>query len=86
MKLVEKENVNLQTIIEDLADITYCLGEMKEELDSYRNIFLNLEEHIKENKINHSLLDRINTTIRTFNQVEDVIWQSYLKLLQNEEN
>ena len=65
MKLVEKENVNLETIVEDLADITYCLGEMKEDLDSYRNIFLNLEEHIKQNKINHSLLDRINTTIRT---------------------
>jgi len=44
-----------------------------------------MEEHIKQNKINHSLLDRINTTIRTFNVVEDVIWQNYLKLSQNKE-
>lgn len=85
MKLVEKEKLNLETIVEDLADLTYCLGEIKDDLDSYRNVFLNMEEHIKENKINHSLLDRINTTIRTFNVVEDAIWQSYLKLLQNKE-
>ena len=85
MKLVEKEKLNLETIVEDLADLTYCLGEIKDDLDSYRNVFLNMEEHIKENKINHSLLDRINTTIRTFNVVEDAIWQSYLKLLQNQE-
>ena len=85
MKLVEKEKLNLETIIEDLADLTYCLGEIKDDLDSYRNVFLNMEEHIKENKINHSLLDRINTTIRTFNVVEDVIWQNYLKLSQNKE-
>ena len=85
MKLVEKEKLNLETIVEDLADLTYCLGEIKDDLDSYRNVFLNMEEHIKENKINHSLLDRINTTIRTFNVVEDAIWQNYLKLLQNQE-
>ena len=85
MKLVEKEKLNLETIIEDLADLTYCLGEIKDDLDSYRNVFLNMEEHIKQNKINHSLLDRINTTIRTFNVVEDVIWQNYLKLSQNKE-
>jgi hypothetical protein len=85
MKLVEKEKLNLETIVEDLADLTYCLGEIKDDLDSYRNVFLNMEEHIKENKINHSLLDRINTTIRTFNVVEDAIWQNYLKLLQNKE-
>jgi hypothetical protein len=85
MKLVEKEKLNLETIVEDLADLTYCLGEIKDDLDSYRNVFLNMEEHIKENKINHSLLDRINTTIRTFNVVEDVIWQNYLKLSQNKE-
>ncbi len=85
MKLVEKEKLNLETIVEDLADLTYCLGEIKDDLDSYRNVFLNMEEHIKQNKINHSLLDRINTTIRTFNVVEDVIWQNYLKLSQNKE-
>ena len=85
MKLVEKEKLNLETMVEDLADLTYCLGEIKDDLDSYRNVFLNMEEHIKQNKINHSLLDRINTTIRTFNAVEDVIWQNYLKLSQNKE-
>lgn len=85
MKLVEKEKLNLETIVEDLADLTYCLGEIKDDLDSYRNVFLNMEEHIKENKINHSLLDRINTTIGTFNVVEDAIWKNYLKLLQNKE-
>lgn len=85
MKLVEKEKLNLETMVEDLADLTYCLGEIKDDLDSYRNVFLNMEEHIKQNKINHSLLDRINTTIRTFNVVEDVIWQNYLKLSQNKE-
>ena len=85
MKLVEKEKLNLETMVEDLADLTYCLGEIKDDLDSYRNVFLNMEEHIKLNKINHSLLDRINTTIRTFNVVEDVIWQNYLKLSQNKE-
>ena len=85
MKLVEKEKLNLENIAEDLADLTYCLGEIKDDLDSYRNVFLNMEEHIKENKINHSLLDRINTTIGTFNVVEDAIWKNYLKLLQNKE-
>ncbi len=85
MKLVEKEKLNLETIVEDLADLTYCLGEIKDDLDSYRNVFLNMEEHIKQNKINHNLLDRINATIRTFNVVEDAIWQSNLKLLQNQE-
>lgn len=86
MKLVEKPTVNLEGITEDLADITYSLSELKEDLDYYRNVILNIEEHIKPNQINHDLLERVAVSIRTFNQIEDVVWNSYLKLLQNEEN
>ena len=86
MKLVEKPTINLEGITEDLADITYSLSELKEDLDYYRNVILNLEEHIKPNKVNHDLLEKIAVSIRTFNQIEDVVWNSYLKLLQNEEN
>jgi len=86
MKLVEKPTINLEGITEDLADITYSLSELKEDLDYYRNVILNLEEHIKTNKVNHDLLEKIAVSIRTFNQIEDVVWNSYLKLLQNEEN
>jgi len=86
MKLVEKPTINLEGITEDLADITYSLSELKEDLDYYRNVILNLEEHIKPNKVNHDLLEKIAVSIRTFNQIEDVVWNSYLKLLQNEKN
>ena len=86
MKLVEKPTINLECITEDLADITYSLSELKEDLDYYRNVILNLEEHIKPNQVNHNLLERVAVSIRTFNQIEDVVWNSYLKLLQNEEN
>ena len=86
MKLVEKPTINLEGITEDLADITYSLSELKEDLDYYRNVILNLEEHIKPNKVNHDLLEKIAVSIRTFNQIEDVVWNSYIKLLQNEEN
>ena len=86
MKLVEKPTINLEGITEDLADITYSLSELKEDLDYYRNVILNIEEHIKPNKVNHDLLEKIAVSIRTFNQIEDVVWNSYLKLLQNEEN
>lgn len=85
MKLVNKPTVNLEGITEDLADITYCLSELKEDLDYYRNVILNLEEHIKPNKVNHSLLERVAVSIKTFNLIEDVVWTSYIKLLQNEE-
>ena len=86
MKLVEKPTINLEGITEDLADITYSLSELKEDLDYYRNVILNIEEHIKPNQVNHNLLERVAVSIRTFNQIEDVVWNSYLKLLQNEEN
>ena len=86
MKLVEKPTINLEGITEDLADITYSLSELKEDLDYYRNVILNIEEHIKPNQVNHDLLERIAVSIRSFNQIEDVVWNSYLKLLQNEEN
>ena len=86
MKLVEKPTINLEGVTEDLADITYSLSELKEDLDYYRNVILNLEEHIKPNQVNHNLLERVAVSIRTFNQIEDVVWNSYLKLLQNEEN
>ena len=86
MKLVEKPTINLEGVTEDLADITYSLSELKEDLDYYRNVILNIEEHIKPNQVNHNLLERVAVSIRTFNQIEDVIWNSYLKLLQNEEN
>jgi hypothetical protein len=86
MKLVEKPTINLEGVTEDLADITYSLSELKEDLDYYRNVILNLEEHIKPNQVNHDLLERVAVSIRTFNQIEDVVWNSYLKLLQNEEN
>ena len=86
MKLVEKPTINLEGITEDLADITYSLSELKEDLDYYRNVILNIEEHIKPNQVNHDLLERVAVSIRTFNQIEDVVWNSYLKLLQNEEN
>ena len=86
MKLVEKPTINLEGITEDLADITYSLSELKEDLDYYRNVILNIEEHIKPNQANHDLLERVAVSIRTFNQIEDVVWNSYLKLLQNEEN
>ena len=52
MKLVEKPTINLEGITEDLADITYSLSELKEDLDYYRNVILNLQEHIKPNKVN----------------------------------
>ena len=86
MKLVEKPTINLEGVTEDLADITYSLSELKEDLDYYRNVILNIEEHIKPNQVNHNLLERVVVSIRTFNQIEDVVWNSYLKLLQNEEN
>ena len=86
MKLVEKPTINLEGVTEDLADITYSLSELKEDLDYYRNVILNIEEHIKPNQVNHDLLERIAVSIRSFNQIEDVVWNSYLKLLQNEEN
>ena len=86
MKLVEKPTINLEGVTEDLADITYSLSELKEDLDYYRNVILNIEEHIKPNQVNHDLLERVAVSIRTFNQIEDVVWNSYLKLLQNEEN
>ena len=86
MKLVEKPTINLEGVTEDLADITYSLSELKEDLDYYRNVILNIEEHIKPNQVNHNLLERVAVSIRTFNQIEDVVWNSYLKLLQNEEN
>lgn len=38
MKLVEKPKLNLETIIEDMADMTYCLSEMREDLDYYRSV------------------------------------------------
>ena len=86
MKLVEKPTINLEGVTEDLADITYSLSELKEDLDYYRNVILNIEEHIKPNQVNHNLLERVAVSIRTFNQIEDVVWNSYTKLLQNEEN
>ena len=86
MKLVEKPTINLEGVTEDLADITYSLSELKEDLDYYRNVILNIEEHIKPNQVNHDLLERIAVSIRSFNLIEDVVWNSYLKLLQNEEN
>ena len=86
MKLVEKPTINLEGITEDLADITYSLSELKEDLDYYRNVILNLEEHIKPNKVNHDLLEKIAVSIRTFNQIEDVVWNSYTKLLQEEDS
>ena len=86
MKLVEKPTINLEGVTEDLADITYSLSELKEDLDYYRNVILNIEEHIKPNQVNHDLLERVAVSIRTFNQIEDGVWNSYLKLLQNEEN
>ena len=86
MKLVEKPTINLEGVTEDLADITYSLSELKEDLDYYRNVILNIEEHIKPNQVNHNLLERVAVSIRTFNQIEDVVWNSYLKLLQNEES
>ena len=76
MKLVEKPTINLEGVTEDLADITYSLSELKEDLDYYRNVILNIEEHIKPNQVNHNLLERVSVSIRTFNQIEDVIWNS----------
>ena len=81
--MARKDN---QCLIEDLADTTYALSELKEDLDYYRNVILNIEEHIKPNKVNHDLLEKIAVSIRTFNQIEDVVWNSYTKLLQKEDS
>ena len=75
-----------QCLIEDLADTIFSLGGLKEDLDYYRNVILNIEEHIKPNQVNHDLLERVAVSIRTFNQIEDVVWNSYLKLLQKEDS
>ena len=75
-----------QCLIEDLADTTYALSELKEDLDYYRNVILNLEQHVKPNQVNHDLLERIAVSIRSFNLIEDVIWNSYTKLLQKEDS
>jgi hypothetical protein len=86
MKLVEKPKLNLETIIEDMADMTYCLSEMREDLDYYRSVMLNPADHVKHNKVNHELMDKISGTIDTFNNIESGIWETYLKLLKNEED
>ena len=81
--MARKDN---QCLIEDLADTIFSLGGLKEDLDYYRNVILNIEEHIKPNQVNHDLLERVAVSIRTFNQIEDVVWNSYLKLLQKEDS
>ena len=81
--MARKDN---QFLIEDLADTTYALSELKEDLDYYRNVILNLEQHVKPNQVNHDLLERIAVSIRSFNLIEDVIWNSYTKLLQKEDS
>ena len=81
--MARKDN---QCLIEDLADTTYALSELKEDLDYYRNVILNLEQHVKQNQVNHDLLEKIAVSIRTFNQIEDVVWNSYTKLLQKEDS
>ena len=75
-----------QYLIEDLADTTYALSDLKEDLDYYRNVILNLEQHVKPNQVNHDLLERIAVSIRSFNLIEDAIWNSYTKLLQKEDS